>query len=165
MSLTQLLYVLLASALSVALLAFGWMPCCCGNQSCCPGVVVPDTLTGTFTSSCSCLNGKTRSFVKSGTSWFASGDETWLGCSVFVNYDVTWELKCNEFTHQWGIVTTSSTSGLTSNESCEFSGAVWSSGSSTCSPLSLVFTGTMVTGFGYATCHCAGNSWTLTITP
>jgi len=36
--------------LSVALLAFGWYPCCCGvTSACCPGLVLPTTLYMTIT--------------------------------------------------------------------------------------------------------------------
>lgn len=47
----KILAVLVASFLSVALVAFGWMPCpaCCGIVTgCCPSLGVPTTLYATF---------------------------------------------------------------------------------------------------------------------
>lgn len=147
------------SLLSVALIAFGWFPCCCTGitNNCCSGVSIPRTLTATVASAaCACFDGVTISLVWDGAKWVGSHGN--LSCDGGV---ATHQLKLScDFPpfSGWVMETLEGFSG----GGCSFGAVSIDTVSSTCSPFSLVFTGNVADAGG---CSCTGDAFTITVTP
>lgn len=147
-----------------------WMPCCCGNTPCCPGVKIPPTLHGIFTSTCPALNGLTVpltfSVILGQWSFFVDmtpcdtpspPTEDQNGFSLFCSVPSPSNI--------WAFLTTGITAGSLSNNSCSLINSPITQVSAQCDPFQLVFQGTMVTQpLGWQPCAYAGSAWTLTIT-
>jgi len=108
----SLISTLLLSFLSVVLIAFGWMPCCCPSggiiTDCCSSIAIPETLYLTLThvsGSCTCFDGTVVTLtwiVDSGPLW---GPGYWKG-SATVCTDQTWVVRfyCNQtFDATWDL--------------------------------------------------------------
>lgn len=166
---------ILAALLGVVLIAFGWMPCCCGTTptACCPGLAIPLTLHGVITLSggnCGCANGDLNGLAFTMTydpnparQWWAAD----LGavCSTMASPDQSVYIACNPSTGQWffqNLGTSGSAPGyLCIVNSGQPFGLVASS--ATCSPFQLVFSAT-ISSAGSPSCPCNGRTWTLTVT-
>jgi len=137
----SLITLLLTSFLSVALIAFGWMPCpvCCSDlifNSCCDEVGLPTTLFVTMTKvsgPCTCLDGAVNTITwvdDPGTPW---GDGYWQGSLSVCGCTWTVRLACHEegeFAQQFVLADFDSTS-------CPVFGTPEVHSSFTCSPFSL----------------------------
>ena len=146
------LWVLLSAATSVALLAFGWVPCCCPNYGgCCPGLT--SNLSAIMSvPSCGCMDGLTATFTYDGAHHYWTGSFT-SSCPSGTTSSLT--LSCDSGTGLWG---------FTAFEigSCVLTYYARTQTSLTCSPFQLVISGTV--GFPTSTCTCNGAAFTITFT-
>lgn len=144
----------------------GWMPCpgCCGIvNSCCSGL--PTVMHGTWSApGCACVDGAVTTFTNTDANhWAATATTKNFDLCDQVNSTFSFTIRCNS--GSWFLDMFATHSGTSGQTSCDFTTIGFVAATSAqCSPLQLVFNGTLSTTPGNAACPCAGQAWTLTVT-